>query len=334
MSVSVNRDERLEYLRVFSCFMVILGHISNWYMREYPDLSTGSYLLSVLLNAVCRVSVPLFFMISGALLLEQQTDYKKSGTRAVNMFIKTVVWTIVYIVWDFFYLGEKYELREMFSTPVRTHFWFMFVMVGIYITLPFWQKLISGDSRLLLKYFSFLFIGVLAVSFILRINDMTATYEIPIVGSTYYVGYFIMGYAIRHYIDDIKIKKHISLIVILGCTLATVLFTTFFSLKFGVHIERFSEFRSVFVGLAAMSVFYLVMKIKSLKHYKWIAVVSKYSFDIYMTHVFFLDILQENLDVTKISAWIGIPVFFVVLLVSSFAFSWIYGKAKGNCKFV
>ena len=163
MSSQKARDERLEYLRVFSCFMVIMGHIANWYMRAYPNLSMDSYVLAILVNGVCRVSVPIFFMISGALILEQPTDFKKNKKRTLNMLSKTVIWTVIYIVWDFLYLGEKYEIREMFSTPVRVHFWFLFVMVGIYATIPLWRKLVDGASKDLLRYFSILFI-IISVS--------------------------------------------------------------------------------------------------------------------------------------------------------------------------
>ena len=216
MSKPKNLDERLEYLRVFSCFMVILGHIANWYMRAYPDLSMSSYIGGILLNGICRVSVPIFFMISGSLLLEQPVNYKKNTKRTINMLIKTVLWTLIYIVWDFLYLGDKYKYvwHDMFEEPVRVHFWFLFVMVGIYATVPLWQKLVSGDSKELMKYFSIGFIIFTAIAFVVKFNRMHVTYEVPLLGTSTYACYFIMGYVIRHYIDDIKINKWISIAVI------------------------------------------------------------------------------------------------------------------------
>ena len=186
------KDQRLEYLRVFSCFMVILGHIANWYMREYPDLPMDSYVCALFFNGVCRVSVPIFFMISGALLLEQPINLKKNINRTGNMLLKTILWTLIYIVWDFFYLNLKYDFHEIFSTPVRVHFWFMYVMVGIYATIPFWQKLVRDASKELLQYFSILFIAASIVGFILKFNTMGVAYEIPLVGNCCYVCYFFI----------------------------------------------------------------------------------------------------------------------------------------------
>lgn len=330
MSKRENIDERLEYLRIISCFMVILGHIANWYMRAYPELPMYSYVGAVLLNGVCRVSVPIFFMISGSLLLEQPTNYKKNSKRTLNMLSKTIVWTIIYVVWDFLYLGQDYKLRSMFEEPVRVHFWFMFVMVGIYATVPLWQKLVSGDSRELMKYFSIGFIIFTAIAFVLKFFRMNVTYEVPLLGNSVYACYFIMGYVIRHYIDDIKVKKWISIVVIFACMAATDSLTVIYTLKRGIHYEAFSGFSSIFVALCALSLFYLFMKLKNLKHVKWMSVISRYSFGIYMTHVFFLDILQENVDITRINSFIGTPVFFVILLLSSLGFTWLFEKVKGR----
>lgn len=326
------KDERLEYLRIISCAFVVLGHITNWYMRAYPDMPMDSYVYSVFFNGVCRVSVPIFFMISGALLLEQPIDYKKNTKRTANFLLKTVVWTLVYMVWDYVYLGAKYDMHMIFDTPIRNHFWFMYVMVGIYLTLPLWQKLVSGDSKELLRYFTVIFILVLGATFVITSFKMGIAYEIPLVGSSVYAGYFIMGYAIRHYIDEIRIKKWICIVVLILCAAATDFLTFFFSVKIGTHIEVFSSFKSFFVGIAALTLFYLFMKMENLRHYGWMSIISKHSFNIYMMHVFFLDILQENIDVAQVSAWIGYPVFFVFLISLSLGFSWFFEWMKGKNK--
>ncbi|MBE7011928.1 MAG: hypothetical protein E7415_04560 [Ruminococcaceae bacterium] len=322
----------MEYLRVFSCLMVILGHISNWYMREYPDLPMDSYICALLFNGICRVSVPIFFMISGALLLEQPTDFKKNLKRTSDILIKLVVWTLVFIVWDFFYLGEGYSLRAIFSVPVRVHFWFLYVLFGIYLTIPLWRKLVEGASWGLIKYFSFIFIIVTAITSFINMMKMGISYEIPLVGSSCYAGYFIMGFIIRHYINEIKIKKWICISVLIACVSATNLLTLFTSVKTGVHVELFSSFCSIFVALPAMIIFYMVMKMKEPKEQKWMHFISKHSFNVYMMHVFFLDIIQVNVDISTFSAWLGFPVFFIFLLTMSLAFSWIFEKSKGKYK--
>ena len=326
----MKKDERLEHLRVISCCFVILGHIANWYMREYPDLPLNSYICGLIVNGICRISVPVFFMISGALLLEQTINYKKSLKRTGSMLFKTIVWTLVFMVWDYLYLDDAYDLQQIFTTPIRVHFWFMYVMVGICLTTPLWQKLVSGDSEKLMYYFSVTFIAVMALTFVLNMLRMNITYEIPLLGNSCYAGYFIMGYVLRHYADKINIKKWICFAVLLLCITCTNVLTWIYTKNTGSHYETFSDFRSVFIGVSAMTIFYMAMKMKEPPKRIWVTALSKHSFNIYMIHVFFLDILQQNIDVTKVNAWWGTPVFFIFMLSLSFAFSWVFEKAKGK----
>jgi len=301
-------------------------------MRAYPKLPMNSYICALLYNGICRISVPLFFMISGALLLEKPIDYQKSNRRTISIFIKTALWTLIFLVWNYFYLGQRYALTDIFSSPVRVHFWFLYVLFGIYLTLPLWQKLVSGEDKRLIRYFSILFIAVLTINFVLGILKMRVTYEIPLIGSSCYAGYFIMGYVIRHYINDIKIKKWICVAALIICIAATDLLTFFTSYKANSHIETYSDFRSVFIGVSAITVFYLFMKAKEFKPNSFISLMSKHSFNIYMIHVFYLDIIQVNIDITKFSAWIGFPVFFIFMITLSFVSSWLLELAKGKNK--
>ena len=57
--------------------LVIVIHMSNFYCRAYGDISNVSYLGATIFNGLARISVPIFFMISGALLIKGEHDDKK-----------------------------------------------------------------------------------------------------------------------------------------------------------------------------------------------------------------------------------------------------------------
>ena len=118
--------------------------------------------------------------------------------------------------------------------------------------------------------------------------------------------------------------------VLVISVVSTDLFTWLYTNKIGTHCETFSDFRTFFIALASMSVFLMAMKMKMPKQRMWITAISKHSFNVYMMHVFFLDILQQNIDPAKVSSWWGTPVFFIFMFSLSFAMSWIYEKAKGK----
>ena len=64
-------------MRVIACIMVIAIHVCNIYNRAFPDLPHTDYIIAALINAASRVSVPIFFMISGALMAGRTPDLEK-----------------------------------------------------------------------------------------------------------------------------------------------------------------------------------------------------------------------------------------------------------------
>ena len=71
------RNYNLELIRMISFIFVIVIHVSNYYCRAYGDITIGEYSFSLLLNLLARISVPCFFMITGALLLGREESLHK-----------------------------------------------------------------------------------------------------------------------------------------------------------------------------------------------------------------------------------------------------------------
>ena len=64
----------LEALRILSAFFVIFMHLpaSSYFLNA----NGISRFIAIIVSIIIRISVPIFFMISGALLLDKQEDYK------------------------------------------------------------------------------------------------------------------------------------------------------------------------------------------------------------------------------------------------------------------
>ena len=67
---------------MISCIFVIVIHVTNYFCRAYGEITQSEYLFALLLDTLARVSVPCFFMISGALLLKRRTVEKTRGETA------------------------------------------------------------------------------------------------------------------------------------------------------------------------------------------------------------------------------------------------------------
>ena len=109
------RDYSFDLLRVISMLMVVVIHVSNVYSRSFGSISNTSFLISLIFNTVSRISVPVFFMISGALLVDREYDKKKYMKRLKKYIILIFVWDVFYLIWEYLFLGIKYAGKEKYS---------------------------------------------------------------------------------------------------------------------------------------------------------------------------------------------------------------------------
>ena len=131
------KNYNLELIRLISFILVIVIHVTNYFCRAYGEITQGEYIFSLALDTAARVSVPCFFMISGALLLGRQEPLRKHLRRLARFLIVLAVWSAVYYLWNRFYMGTPYELRDILTEPTEAHLWYLYAMIPIYLTLPF-----------------------------------------------------------------------------------------------------------------------------------------------------------------------------------------------------
>ena len=188
------RDETLDFLRVISMFLVIVIHVANCYFRNYTSISSTSYLFADVFNILARVSVPIFFMISGALLIGKDQSKEKYKARIKRMLIVLGAWTLIYLLWKVLFLKDPMpNIFYLLFTPDRAHLWFLYAIIALYIVLPFINKLAKNLDKKEENYFIllwFIFCGIYN-----NIGNMAHTnyYVLPIVAGGYYLGYFMIG---------------------------------------------------------------------------------------------------------------------------------------------
>ena len=81
------KNYNLELIRLISFILVIVIHVTNYFCRDYGEITQGEYVFSLALDTAARVSVPCFFMISGALLLGRQEPLRKHVRRLARFLI-------------------------------------------------------------------------------------------------------------------------------------------------------------------------------------------------------------------------------------------------------
>ena len=74
----------IDNLRGIACLMVVMIHTTTWYVTNAHSVSPVTWDIANVLNSASRVSVPLFFMISGYLFFGERSAQPRHFLRKVG----------------------------------------------------------------------------------------------------------------------------------------------------------------------------------------------------------------------------------------------------------
>ena len=153
LSEGQDRQYHLDCLKVLATFAVMLLHIAE---QNWHSANVLSFEWNVLnfYDSVVRWAVPVFVMISGALFLDRDYPvsriYRKNILRIVTAFI---FWSLAYALISAVLSNKPMELQAIIVETLKGHYhmWFLFMIVGLYMTVPFLKTIVQ--SAALTKYF-------------------------------------------------------------------------------------------------------------------------------------------------------------------------------------
>ncbi|WP_437919153.1 acyltransferase [Sphingobacterium sp. LRF_L2] len=314
-------------LRILATFLVILIHASTGYLNVFPGPGTDWHYAN-LLNSFSRFSVPLFVMISGTLLLQKRENfvifYKKRMARICWPFL---FWVVVYLVYYFYRYTNidvlpagrvvEISIQKIVQGP-SAHLWFLYMIIGLYIAIPFLQIIVAHASRKELLLFIFCWIIALLI-----VNKDLNSY-IPRIDLTFfsgYVGYLILGYYLST--QKMKIPVWLLLAMILVIAAANTYGTYAVSLKYHKYMPTFYGYLGLNNALLAAVVFLLFKKLFQRPLPKWLLLVDGYSFGIYLVHILVLNYVHPLVPLPTV--W-KIPVATCITLIGSFAIIYLLRK--------
>ena len=207
----------LDVVRVVACLMVILQH------SPMPSLGEVN---SVLLSATSFLSypcVPLFFMVSGALLLP--VEHPSSGSL---LFIRKRISKILFptLFWTFFYLVVRMIVKDQpigwvnilsipFSPQGHGFLWFMYVLVGLYLIAPIISHWLRQSSKKELEFYLALWFMTLSFTHLENILYISEGYNNVLYYFSGYIGYFVLGYYLHTFIKNLGRDKFMVVIILL-----------------------------------------------------------------------------------------------------------------------
>lgn len=294
----------LHYVRVIACFMVVMLHAS-----PHPQPYTIDYYFTVLIQFFTRPCVPLFFMVSGVLLLPYKDISIKHfySKRLKRIFFPLIFWGIVYAVLPYMLgMENKVEmLNHLLMVPLTYPpqiggiLWFMYIILGIYMIIPFINPSVFDNKRMMRIY-----IGLWILSTVIMIIQcyhhqllgMTPFCDINmLVYFSGYLGYLFLGKYIHRYSDNIKHPKIIlfllPLIYICGMILIVLLRNPTTSLV----VVGFLTLPAIVMSATLFLMIKLLVKEGKPWCYALFKNVSKLSYGIYLSHMTIYSVIINNL---------------------------------------
>ena len=320
-----NREYAFDILRVISMIMVIIIHVANIYCRSFNIISNHSYLISLIFNTICRISVPIFFMISGTLLLDRKFNKEKYIKRLLKYIILIIVWDIIYLVWEYFYLGVTYDkLYRLIFDPYRAHLWFLYTILVLYAVQPL-LKWIMDKSNTKIKVF------LLTIWILLSAASMLNPYIAKFFTIFSYIGYFVIGKYLYDFIKGYNFKKYnfFLILMMIICYTLSIIMNYSISIKLNQFYNMFFAYRAPFIILASFAFYILIIsnyKKDSLNNI--CTELSDVSLGVYLIHGIFLDVTAKVFIYSSFNSLIGIPLFTIIIFISSILSTMILKKIK------
>jgi len=230
----IKKKLHLELLRFLAILLVIFNHTGeSGYLYFTTVPSSPLYYLYFLLSVLCKVAVPLFWMVSGALLLNKDEDFRFIlRHRVLRIAIVLAVFSFGYYLYSAkgnpdFRLSPLYFLQLLYSSDLAPAFWYLYAYLGMLIILPVLRKAARNMTNAEFMYFfvaMLLIRGLLPVlEYLLWHGERTINPSFVANFFSYDVVFFLMGYFLEWRIADTELNRKKAGILLLIGVAATVL---------------------------------------------------------------------------------------------------------------
>jgi surface polysaccharide O-acyltransferase-like enzyme len=194
----------MDSARVAAMVAVVLIHVlvPAVVVDDAGETDTAGWWFATFLSSASRFCVPLFIMLSGALLLDaaRPTSARAFYQRRLRRIgVPLLVWTLFYLAFRHFYLGTADDVQDATKSVAAGspyyHLYFLFVLAGLYALTPFLRVVTRHSPMRLVAAFAamLLVLGMAdqALSVFLAEGQLNAvTRFLP------YAGYFVAGWCL------------------------------------------------------------------------------------------------------------------------------------------
>ena len=295
---SVDRLDYISFANVIATFSVVFLHINTCF---WDFSATEKYWKSAnVIECVFYFAVPVFFMITGATLLDfyERYDLKAFFTRRIKKtLIPYLAWSIIVLIAqvqmgmiDKNIINLKYIINGLCSGSMISIYWFFPALFGVYLSIPVLAAIPPSKKLPVFKYLlSVSFVINILIPFLNNIFKWQIGFPMYVTVGSGYLFYVCAGYVICN--TDISFRSRL---IIYGLSFVGLFMhmigTWSLSMEAGQIVSTYKGYWNAPCVLYSIGIFLLLKQIgPKIMRYKGvnklISEISKYTFGIYLTHL-------------------------------------------------
>ena len=298
-------------LSVISAVAVVIIHVNS---DCFGNLGSDNryWFGANIIECIVYFAVPIFFMISGATLIDYRDRYSTKEyfiKRIKKTALPYLVWTAVSII--YFVLINRINISEInlrylierFISPTWVY-WFFAPLFIAYCIIPLLSLVPKEKRRIIFFYLAVLsFISNSVIPFIQN-SVYFFNFKNPFIVGGEYTFYVLAGYWLRNFKLDRKKEIAVYITSVAGLLIHTI-GTYSLSMNAGKLIDIFKGYNNVPCVLYSLGIFLLFKnygnKLMSKFLNKPVNFLAKYTFGIYLIHMYFVEMLPKLIGYSGIN---------------------------------
>ena len=324
-SIRNNQYAYISVMNVIAAVSVVILHsnVSFWLEKSKPYWPTANVIESVFYFAV-----PVFFMLSGATLIDYQERYSTKEffkKRFMKTVIPFIVWSVIGLLWKYrevlwaMLTGKPNNGLDwtflsvtdgIVNTKFRDIYWFFIPLFCIYMIIPLFAA-VRKEKRV--KIFTYIIMISLVINFVIPFGlSLLNRYGNISFGWTYrisvgfeYLYYVLVGYVLHK--KELKLRYRLIIYALAIVGLLVHILGTYYETKAnagGYVVSFYKGYYNLPCVLYSTGIFLFVkqaaMKIKNKTVIKIFSYLQGFTFPIYLIHRYYLDVFEKYIHYIKL----------------------------------
>ena len=321
-SFSTHKISYLTLASVVAAISVIAIHTNGCFW----NFSTDHYWFTAnILESVFYFAVPVFFMITGATLLDffdKYTLLEYFSKRIKKTVIPFVAWTLIGILYRVVIaknllwgdVTPRFVFDGLTKFNIISIYWFFGPLFCVYLSIPLFAAVPKEKRNLVYSYVavSSLVINVL-IPFLNRVFELDITCPLYVAVGSNYLLYICVGYLLSHNGINVKVRILSYSLAVAGLLLL-IIGTYKLSIAAGQINGLYKDYINIPCFLYAVGVFiairYFSTHVKNELFWKIINFIGRYTFPMYLMQWFFIDAVGRFTHINTYSMYyrLGAPI--------------------------